>query len=99
MPNGCPFQSFKFELLISQLPRSAKICIGIYEKKRSHENPLFWVNTNLFDYKGKLKSHCTLHLWKYHPGSGPTYYNLSHLGSYNFNFSLRGHACSIIDCF
>ena len=47
----------------------AKLCVGVYEKKRAgYVHPLFWVNTNIFDYRAKLKWKHTLHMWNYSLG-------------------------------
>ena len=48
-------QNFVFEIPVCKLPRMAKLCFGIFEKKKGNLNPLFYVNTNIFDYKAKLK--------------------------------------------
>lgn len=48
-------QSVQFDILVSNLPRMAKLCVGIFEKKKGSINPIFFVNTNIFDYKARLK--------------------------------------------
>ena len=51
---------------MSDLPRMAKLCAGVYERKRgSTAHPLFWVNTTVFDYKARLKWRDTYHMWPY----------------------------------
>ena len=47
----------------------AKLCVGVFEKKRTgYVHPLFWVNSNIFDYRAKLKWKHTLHMWNYSLG-------------------------------
>ena len=56
-------QTFQFKLSISRLPRYAKLCLAVHSG--SKQVPLFWVNTNVFDYKAKMKGTSTLHMWPY----------------------------------
>ena len=39
----------EFDITVSNLPRMAKLCFGLFEKRKN--NPSSWVNTNVFDYK------------------------------------------------
>ncbi|XP_059078692.1 phosphatidylinositol 4,5-bisphosphate 3-kinase catalytic subunit beta isoform-like isoform X2 [Tigriopus californicus] len=74
-------KEFQFRLKISSLSRESKICVSLFDKRRTSNIPLFWVNSNLFDYKGKLKWKATFHMWKFSPGSTtPTHQQLLPLG-------------------
>ncbi len=69
-----------FDMKVSNLPRMTKLCLGIYEKKKSAMHPISWVNANVFDYQAKLRKRDTLHTWKYFLGDVmPTYEMLSPL--------------------
>jgi hypothetical protein len=70
------FQTFEFDISIHHLPRNAKLCLGVCERK---QYPLFWVNSNVFDYKAKMKWKCTMHMWNYTQACTPTYQFLSPL--------------------
>ena len=39
-------QNFEFDFLISNLPRMTKLCIGVFEKKRTGPQALFWYYFN-----------------------------------------------------
>ena len=46
------FQVFRFEIPVANLPRMAKLCVGVFEKKKNNtQHPLFWVNAYVFDYR------------------------------------------------
>ena len=49
-----------------------KLCIGVFTCIKSGwsntTQPLYWVNAQIFDYRGILQSRDTLHLWKYSLG-------------------------------
>ena len=42
-------QEVEFDITVSNVPRMAKLCFGLFEKKKN--NPSSWVNANVFDYK------------------------------------------------
>ena len=44
-------QEVEFDITVSNVPRMAKLCFGLFEKKKN--NPSSWVNTNVFDYKAQ----------------------------------------------
>ncbi|KAK3592459.1 hypothetical protein CHS0354_001578 [Potamilus streckersoni] len=46
-------QAMAFDIRLPDLPRSAKLCLSLCSSKKSVE---YWVNIQLFDYKGKLLS-------------------------------------------
>ena len=79
-------QVLEFDLLISSLPRMARLCVGVYERKLHHHrgnalHPLFWVNASAFDYRGRLRRKGTHHMWSYSAAGdcAPTHANLSPL--------------------
>ena len=78
-------QVVAFDLLVSDLPRKAKLCVGVYERKQHRGNslhPLFWVNASAFDYRGRLRRAATHHMWSYSAAAGdcsPTHAALSPL--------------------
>ena len=39
----------EFDITVSNVPRMAKLCFGLFERKKN--NPASWVNANVFDYK------------------------------------------------
>ena len=41
----------EFDITVSNVPRMAKLCFGLFERKKN--NPASWVNANVFDYKVK----------------------------------------------
>ena len=71
-------QTFQFNVDVSRLPRFAKLCLAVHSGS-SKQLPLFWVNTNVFDYKSKMKGTLTLHMWPYTQACAPTFHNLSPL--------------------
>lgn len=55
-----------FDITLSNLPRMAKLCFGLFDRQRKNTlQPLCWVNTNVFDYKAKLRKRDSLHMWRY----------------------------------
>ena len=76
-------QTFQFDLSVSRLPRFAKLCLAVHSGG-SKQLPLFWVNTNVFDYKAKMKGTSTLHMWPYTQESF-----LNKIGSQTSNYRLR----------
>lgn len=88
-------QRFEFQIEIGCLPRMTKLCLGVYEEKKKDSNvhqPLFWLNSSIFDYKGRLKRSSTLHLWDYTGGNRPTHHNLSPLRTCLSNLNFNGAA-------
>ncbi|XP_076265389.1 phosphatidylinositol 4,5-bisphosphate 3-kinase catalytic subunit delta isoform-like isoform X2 [Rhynchophorus ferrugineus] len=71
----------EFDIQVCNIPRNAKLCFVIYESnkcvkgtksrrpkdvKDSQINPIAWVNTCIYDFKGQLKTGAmTLYLWTY----------------------------------
>ncbi|XP_023328992.1 phosphatidylinositol 4,5-bisphosphate 3-kinase catalytic subunit beta isoform isoform X3 [Eurytemora carolleeae] len=58
-------QCVELDILVSNLPRMARLCFGLYRERKRRILPLAWVNTNIFDYKRVLKKCLTLHFWSY----------------------------------
>lgn len=72
----------QFDIKISNIPRMTRLCLVIYEVSKNIKHgrtrrlkgnqkdlsiqPLFWVNTNLFDYKNQFKNGGqTMYTWTY----------------------------------
>ena len=55
----------KFDISLANVPRMAKLCFGLFERRKGTAYPLAWVNTNVFDYKAKLRRRDSLHFWRY----------------------------------
>lgn len=70
------------DLAVSNVPRMARLCLVVYETVKTNKgggmkvkrvkesniymNPLYWVNTTVFDYKNQLKTGATtLYPWPY----------------------------------
>ena len=65
-------QTFQFDLSIARLPRFAKLCLAVHSgggaggsSRGQQLCPLFWVNTNVFDHKAKMKATSTRYMWPY----------------------------------
>ena len=74
--------NIEFDISVSNLPRMAKLCFALFEKRNNKgaARPISWVNTNLFDYQAKFRKRDTLHMWKYFIGGDmPTHEMLSPL--------------------
>lgn len=70
-----------FDIWVGDVPRMARLCLVVYDivksvkggstktkrgKESSNINPLYWVNTTIFDYRSQLKTGAvTLYLWPY----------------------------------
>ena len=63
--NGEVHVEVEFEITLANIPRMAKICFGLFEKRKNTFQPYSWVNFSVFDYKAKLRKRDTLHMWKY----------------------------------
>lgn len=66
------FQTLKFDIKVHNIPRSARLCIVVYETAKNAKhvrarrlkdtqkelfiNPIAWVNTTVYDYKNQLKT-------------------------------------------
>ncbi len=87
-----------FALPISSLPRKAKLCVGVYERKQHRGNsvhPLFWVNAVVFDYRARLRRKGTHHMWSYSEGDCmPTHATLSPLRQSMGNPNLKA-SCNL----
>ncbi|XP_065339767.1 phosphatidylinositol 4,5-bisphosphate 3-kinase catalytic subunit beta isoform [Cloeon dipterum] len=59
----------EFDITVANIPRMARLCFVVYEKSRSAKrkyalNPLAWVNTTVYDFKGQLQQGAnTLYMW------------------------------------
>lgn len=73
-----------FDIELHNLARVTKLCLGVYEidhskekKRRKDANPLAWVNTTLFDFKGRLLSGTLVRkMWRYPEDMGNQEYLL-----------------------
>ena len=79
----------EFDLTLANVPRMAKLCFGFFEKRKSANTPIAWVNSNVFDYTAKLRKRDTLQMWKYVGEIMPTYEMLSPLRTNMSNPSSR----------
>jgi phosphatidylinositol-4,5-bisphosphate 3-kinase len=87
----------EFDILVSCLPRMTKLCFGFFEKRKTTQHPLSWVNTNVFDYMSKMRKSDTLHMWKYFLGTVmPTCEMLSPLRCNVSNVNSRESITSIV---
>jgi phosphatidylinositol-4,5-bisphosphate 3-kinase catalytic subunit alpha/beta/delta len=62
-------ETLELDITLANIPRMARLCFVVYEKGRSNKrkstfNPLSWVNTSIYDFKGQLQSGAnTLYMW------------------------------------
>lgn len=94
-------QVVELDMKIRDLPRMTKLCVGLFEKKKTQAVPLYWVNANVFDYTAKIRRHDTLRMWKYSLGDVmPTHEHLSPLRNCISNLDNRdtAHLVLCMDC-
>ncbi|XP_059475620.1 phosphatidylinositol 4,5-bisphosphate 3-kinase catalytic subunit beta isoform [Neocloeon triangulifer] len=62
-------EPLEFDITVADIPRMARLCFVVYErsrnaKRKSALNPLAWVNTTVYDFKGQLQQGAnTLYMW------------------------------------
>jgi phosphatidylinositol-4,5-bisphosphate 3-kinase catalytic subunit alpha/beta/delta len=62
-------ETLELDVMVANIPRMARLCCVVYEKSRSSKrksmfNPLAWVNTPVYDFKGQLQNGAnTLYMW------------------------------------
>lgn len=49
--NGEVHAEVEFDITLSNIPRMAKLCFGLFEKRKNTQQPCSWVNCTVFDYK------------------------------------------------
>lgn len=74
-------ERLKFDILVSNIPRMARLCLVVYEISKSSKGvrsrrlkdskqelyivPLAWVNTTVYDFKNQMNTNTTLYMWTY----------------------------------
>lgn len=115
-------ETITFDLMVMNVPRMARLCLVVYETVKTNKgsstkarkvkesnvftNPLYWVNTTVFDYKNQLKTGATtLYPWPYAEDSsseemlhplGTVEPNPRHSTAITISFDSYGHESSTI---
>lgn len=115
-------ETITLDLAVLNVPRMARLCMVIYETVKTnragstkvkrmkesnvHFNPLYWVNTTVFDYKNQLKTGgTTLYPWPYAEDSstddllhqlGTVEPNPRHSTAMTISFHNYGHQQTIV---
>lgn len=106
---GCTefHETIVLDLAVMNVPRMARLCMVVYERsKNKKKNPLYWVNTTIFDYKNQLKTGATtLYPWPYAEDSssedllhplGTVEPNPKHGTAITISFDSYGHEQTIV---
>lgn len=56
----------QFDIDVADMPRAARLCLVLFERKGNKKTPRTWVNLTVFDYRGLLRTGgMCLAMWRY----------------------------------